>query len=173
MSDNTQTTTAPAGVEISVNEQAANDISREQLVDELRRAVARIHELEAPLDAGKLVGRPDAVVEHAAKIAHEVNRAYCRSLGDDSQPPWDDAPDWQKNSARIGVKSIAEHPDMTPAQQHTLWCAVKIRDGWTYGAEKDVDAKTHPCLVPYAQLLAEQQVKDALFGAVVRSFLGL
>lgn len=28
-----------------------------------------------------------------AQVCHEVNRAYCQALGDDSQPAWDDAPD--------------------------------------------------------------------------------
>jgi hypothetical protein len=31
----------------------------------------------------------------------------------------------------------------------------------------DATPPTHPCLVPYAQLPAEQQRKDALFQAVV------
>lgn len=38
-------------------------------------------------------------IEQTAKTAHEVNRAYCLSIGDISQPSWEDAPDWQKKSA--------------------------------------------------------------------------
>lgn len=43
--------------------------------------------------------------EEIAKIAHEANRIYCQTLGDYSQPPWEDAPDWQKNSAIAGVQA--------------------------------------------------------------------
>lgn len=38
-----------------------------------------------------------------ARVCHEVNRAYCAALGDLSQPPWADAPEWQRKSALNGV----------------------------------------------------------------------
>jgi hypothetical protein len=41
-----------------------------------------------------------------ARVCHEVNRAYCTSLGDESQLPWDSAPQWQKDSAINGVRFI-------------------------------------------------------------------
>lgn len=43
-------------------------------------------------------------VDHIARVAHEVNCAYCQALGDDSQPAWEDAPAWQRESARMGTK---------------------------------------------------------------------
>ena len=106
-----------------------------------------------------------------ARICHEVNRTYCEALGDHSQPPWDGAPDWQRNSAVEGVTAIIENPDTTPEQSHEGWLAVKRADGWTYGPIKDADKKEHPCFVPYAELPKEQQVKDHLFGAIVRACL--
>jgi hypothetical protein len=30
-------------------------------------------------------------LEQIARVAHEVNRAYCQALGDQSQPAWEDA----------------------------------------------------------------------------------
>ena len=45
-------------------------------------------------------------LEAAAHASHEANRAYCLSLGDKSQRPWDAAPDWQKASARDGVLAV-------------------------------------------------------------------
>lgn len=105
-----------------------------------------------------------------AHIAHEANRAYCRSVGDDSQPAWDDAPEWQRESAMKGIEGALA--GNTPEQQHQSWLAVKEADGWVYGEVKDADAKTHPCMVPYAQLPAEQQRKDHLYGAVVRAAHG-
>jgi hypothetical protein len=43
------------------------------------------------------------VMSACARAAHEANRAYCGALGDWSQPSWDAAPQWQKDSARNGV----------------------------------------------------------------------
>lgn len=107
----------------------------------------------------------------AARAAHEANRAYCQYLGDDSQPPWKDAPDWQRESCIQGVRAIAADPDTTPAQQHYEWMRTKLVEGWTYGDTKDVEAKTHPCMKPYDELPPEQQFKDKLFDAVVRAVL--
>lgn len=41
--------------------------------------------------------------EQIARVVHEVNRAYCEALGDTSQPKWEDAPQWQRDSAMLGV----------------------------------------------------------------------
>ena len=42
-------------------------------------------------------------------------------------------------------------------------------DGWTYGEVKDPARKTHPTLLPFGGLPAEQQLKDRLFIAIVRA----
>lgn len=166
---NEETQVAPDGAEqpMTVDEQLR------VTAIEFQRAIERITDLESKMDAGQLIGRPDAIVLHAARVAHEVNRAYCRGLGDNSQPPWGEAPEWQRKSALLGVRAIQANPGMTPAQQHALWRAQKVSDGWVYGDAKDVEKKTHPCLVPYDELPAEQQIKDVLFGAAVRAVLGV
>ena len=109
-------------------------------------------------------------IEQIAKTCHEVNRAYCKSIGDDSQPQWKDAPEWQKQSAISGVSYHMKNPDSKPEDSHNNWLKDKEADGWQYGLVKDPEKKEHPCFVPYDQLPAEQQTKDALFIAVVRSF---
>jgi hypothetical protein len=101
-----------------------------------------------------------------ARAAHEVNRAYCIALGDMSQPGWDDAPDWQKSSARNGVAGALA--GNTPEQSHEAWLADKRAAGWTYGPVKDPEKKEHPCFVPYADLPTSQRAKDALFVSTVR-----
>ena len=35
---------------------------------------------------------------------------------------------------------------------HEAWAAGRIADGWKYGATRDDEKKTHPCLVPYEEL---------------------
>lgn len=104
-----------------------------------------------------------------AKLAHEANRVYCQIIGDDSQVPWDEAPEWQKESALDGVRRVIENANYRPQESHENWCQHKYNDGWKYGPVKDPEAKTHPCLVPYRDLPAEQQKKDALFLSIVRA----
>lgn len=111
--------------------------------------------------------RRENAIEEIARLCHEVNRAYCEATGDMSQVPWEQAPDWQRHSAIMGVKYALG--GATPEQLHESWCKLKLDEGWTYGEVKDAINKTHPCLVPYAKLPESQQVKDHLFGAVVRA----
>ena len=110
-------------------------------------------------------------IEQIAKVCHEVNRTYCLSLGDTSQPRWDEAPDWQKSSARNGVRFHIENPDAGPTASHESWLEEKVSTGWKYGHVKDGEKKEHPCLIPYYQLPLEQQTKDALFIAVVKAMI--
>lgn len=107
-----------------------------------------------------------------AQIAHETNRAYCQSIGDTSQPSWDAAPDWQKESAIKGIEGALA--GNTPEQMHESWMAEKAKLGTVYASVKDMTATPpqHPCMVPYAELPAEQQRKDHLYSAVVRAAFG-
>ena len=108
-------------------------------------------------------------VEQIAEVAHETNRAYCHTIGDDSQIPWDGAPQWQKESSIKGVKFQIENPDAGQSAQHEAWLKDKEADGWKYGEVKDPEKKEHPCCVPYEELPESQKVKDALFVGVVRA----
>jgi hypothetical protein len=105
-----------------------------------------------------------------AKTCHEVNRAYCKSIGDNTQLPWENAPTWAKDSACNGVIFHMEHPESTPEDSHNNWLKEKKETGWKYGLVKDPDKKEHPCFIPYSELPKEQQTKDSLFMAVVNSF---
>ncbi len=108
-------------------------------------------------------------IHDIARVCHEVNRAYCEALGDNSQPTWELAPQWQKDSAVKGVIFHAEHPEATPADSHASWLREKEAAGWTYGPVKDPEKKEHPCFVPYDQLTVEHRVKDFLFRGVVHA----
>lgn len=108
-------------------------------------------------------------VEQIAQVAHEINRAFCLSIGDGSQPFWEYAPDWQKNSAIKGVEFHLANPEASPSASHESWLKVKEEEGWKYGPIKDAEKKEHPCFVPYSQLPTEQKSKDFLFKQVVHS----
>ena len=109
--------------------------------------------------------------EEIARACHEVNRAYCQALGDTSQPAWEDAPEWQRASARLGVE-LHMSGDHGPEASHESWMKQKLEEGWKYGPVKDPERKEHHCIVPFDQLPREQQAKDFLFRAVVHALKG-
>jgi hypothetical protein len=104
-----------------------------------------------------------------AEVCHEVNRAYCAALGDHSQPPWAEAPQWQKDSAVAGVNFHCANPDAGPEASHEKWLEGKEAEGWTYGEVKDPEKLEHPCMVTFAELPVDQQAKDFIFRAVVHA----
>ena len=43
---------------------------------------------------------------------------------------------------------------------HETWALQRMREGWTYGPRRDDAKKTHPCLVPYAELPESEKAYD-------------
>lgn len=109
----------------------------------------------------------EQIIAIIAETCHEVNRNYCRSIGDDSQVSWDEAPTWQQASVLLGVEFHIANPDAGPAASHESWLAEKTATGWCYGKQKDEVLKTHPCYVPYEELPTEQKSKDYIFCSIV------
>lgn len=109
-------------------------------------------------------------VEQIAMIAHEANRVL-QIIQDDPTIPVSDR--WlhigaeAQSSLREGVRGVLG--GNTPEQSHQSWTDFKVENGWTLGPVKDEDKKEHPLLVPYDELPESQQVKDALFVAIVNA----
>lgn len=101
-----------------------------------------------------------------ARAAHEVNSVYSAAIGD-KVFAWDEMTDAMRAGVINGAHMALD--GKTPAELHDAWSASRVAEGWTYGAVKDLDAKTHPCLVPYDELPEAQRRKDALFQSVVRA----
>lgn len=112
-------------------------------------------------------------VDQIAKVCHEVNRAYCQSIGDNSQLSWEEAPDWQRTSAINGVTFHVNNPDAGPDHSHNEWLKEKEANGWKYGEVKDPEKKEHPCFLPYDQLPVEQKSKDYIFRSVIHVLHGM
>lgn len=108
-------------------------------------------------------------VKNVAAVCHNINKAYCEAIGDTSQPTWDKAPGWQRESAISGVQMHLDNPEATAEDSHKSWLKEKLAAGWVWGPNKDPEKKEHPCIVPYKDLPKEQQVKDHLFKAVIES----
>ncbi len=43
---------------------------------------------------------------------------------------------------------------------HEVWAETRIKQGWTYGKQRDDKLKTHPCLVPYEELPEDEKEYD-------------
>ena len=43
---------------------------------------------------------------------------------------------------------------------HEVWSAGRMKDGWTYGEERNDAERKHPCLVPYEELSDEEKEYD-------------
>lgn len=108
-------------------------------------------------------------IEKIAKVCHQANKALCESNNDFSQPEWEDAPKWQQDSEKEGVKAVLRNPNITSEDMHIEWMKVKIDSGWTYGAVKDAKKKTHPCILPYDALDDADRAKDGLFMSIVKA----
>ena len=50
--------------------------------------------------------------------------------------------------------------DELAENNHDHWARQRIESGWTYGPERDDARKTHPDLVPYADLTEDEQQYD-------------
>ena len=43
---------------------------------------------------------------------------------------------------------------------HEVWAETRIKQGWTYGRERNDKLKKHPCLIPYGELPEEEKEYD-------------
>ena len=43
---------------------------------------------------------------------------------------------------------------------HDVWAVGRIAEGWVYGEQKNNEAKTNPCLVPYPELSESEKEYD-------------
>ena len=112
----------------------------------------------------------EAMIRETAKVCHEANRAICLAH-QESMKPWEGAEDWQRRSAVDGVVFALKNPVVTAADMHENWRRDKAADGWVYGAIKDSEQKTHPCMKDFHSLLPKDQLKDGVFLAIVRAMM--
>lgn len=63
-------------------------------------------------------------------------------------------------------RQCGEMRSKSPEELHGSWMQSYISMGWVYGSEYDREKKTHPDLVPYADLKQLEKDKDAVFVAL-------
>ena len=50
--------------------------------------------------------------------------------------------------------------DRLAENAHDVWAIQRMKDGWTYGSNRDDSAKKHPDLVPYSELPESEKEYD-------------
>jgi len=55
------------------------------------------------------------------------------------------------------LKDLIEH---LAENNHDIWAEQRIKDGWTYGPQRDDNKKEHPDLVPYTKLSESEKEYD-------------
>lgn len=72
-----------------------------------------------------------------------------------------------------GLISAVEHAmknNLTAEENHQNWIDDKIKNGWKFGEVKDAEKKTHPSLVPFAELPESEKKKATEFLRIVNEY---
>jgi hypothetical protein len=109
-----------------------------------------------------------AAAMHQAWFAHSVI-----GLGQEGKP-WLEAAEDQKSSTYHMVTfwdtfdKLPDNKSYLAEVSHVVWMKQKRAAGWTLGSTRDPVAKTHPNLVPYAELSKADKDKDMV---IVEAYL--
>lgn len=57
-------------------------------------------------------------------------------------------------------KEILELVEQLARNVHDIWAIGRIKEGWTYGPQRDDENKKHPCLVDYDELPESEKEYD-------------
>jgi len=140
------------------------------------------------MDRDELVARPLlSNLALMARFAHEEHNKNLRADGKKVEyPTWEGLPDTLKYSnirqardvfsklASCGFQASAEpienaqevtaftseQVELLARQEHDDWMIERMKNGWTYGQDKDVEKKISPYLIPFGALSKEIQDYD-------------
>ena len=81
--------------------------------------------------------------------------------------PWDQRePAFRAQFLGVVERRCSGKGSWSPEELHGSWTEMYMALGWKYGPVYDGEAKTHPDLVPYAELRQCERDKDAIFVAL-------
>ena len=57
-------------------------------------------------------------------------------------------------------QELNELAEVIAKNVHEVWAASRIKEGWTFGEERNDAEKKHPCLLPYDELAETEKDYD-------------
>ena len=109
-------------------------------------------------------------ITQIAKTCHAVHRAYCKQMGIETQPVWDEVSESHKDVIINSVLKILSGEINSKEESHFNFVMNKEAQGWKFGIYSK-ENKTNPRLLPFEELRIEDQVKETLFFETVKSFI--
>jgi len=108
------------------------------------------------------------LTERRAIFVYEAARMAAVAANAPVQPdPWwlrEEA--FKKQFRKVIEEQCGENRSESPEELHESWVQAYTVMGWVYGEKHDPKKKTHPDMVPYADLGALEQDKDSVFVAL-------
>ena len=81
--------------------------------------------------------------------------------------PWAEREaDFRAQFLQVIERQTSPQRSTSPEELHGSWMQAYYDMGWVYGETYDREKRTHPDLVPYAQLGQRERDKDAVFVAL-------
>ena len=108
------------------------------------------------------------LTERRARFVYEGARLAGQASGAPIVPaPWDEREEPFKAQFRKVIEhQCSDQRSRSPEELHGRWMQSYLTMGWVYGQDYSPENKTHPDLVPYADLELREQDKDAVFIAL-------
>ena len=108
------------------------------------------------------------LTERRAEFVYEGARLAARAAGAPIVPaPWEEREQsFRDQFLRVIERQCGEQRSRSPEELHGSWMQSYFSMGWVYGEAYDREKKTHPDLVPYADLGQLERDKDAVFVAL-------
>lgn len=100
-----------------------------------------------------------------AQFVYEAARIAAAAAGAPIIPvTWGDREeDFRLQFIEVIKRQMGPKRSSSPEELHGSWVQAYETNGWVYGEEYDREARTHPDMVPYADLEQLEQDKDDVF----------
>jgi len=108
------------------------------------------------------------LTERRAKFVYDAARLAAQAANAPVVPvPWDEREESFKAQFRQVIeRQCSDQRSHSPEELHDSWMQAYFAMGWVFGPEYSRENKTHPDLVPYADLGQLERDKDSVFVAL-------
>jgi len=103
-----------------------------------------------------------------AKFVYKTARILAQAANAPIVPaPWKAREEpFKEQFLKVIKRQCSDQRSMSPEDLHNSWMHAYFAMGWVYGKAYHPENKTHPDLVPYAELDQLERDKDAVFMAL-------